>query len=97
MAASSLGIEDLPRFPHNTVWNDELFVGCELTEGNKARMEPLQVKLTKQIKLYSRVVPYLDIQQKCEEVEKYIVEENTKFCQELRETVDYYQHYRSLE
>ena len=53
MAASSLGIEDLPRFPHNTVWNDELFVGCELTEGNKARMEPLQVKLTKQIKLYS--------------------------------------------
>ena len=88
VAASSLGIEDLPRFPHNTVWNDELFVGCELTEGNKARMGPLQVKLTKQIKLYSRVVPYLDIQQKCEEVEKYIVEENTKFCQELQETVE---------
>ena len=65
------------------VFNDELFVGCEITESNKARMEPLQVRLAQHIKLYSRVVPYLAIQQKCEEAEKCIVEDNTKFCQKL--------------
>ena len=51
-------------------------------------MEPLQVRFAQHIKLYSRVVPYLVIQQKCEEAEKCIVEDNTKFCQKLRETVE---------
>ena len=88
MAASSLGNEDITRFQHSNVWNDELFVGCEITESNKTRMEPLQVRLTKHIKLYSQVVSYLDIQQKCEDQEKCIVENNTTFCQKFQETVE---------
>ena len=88
MAASSLRSEDLARFRYIYVGNDELFVGCTLTQGNSDKMDALEVRVARHIKLYTRVVPYPIIQERCEEAERPIVEGNENFSQKLQDTVN---------
>lgn len=70
VAASSLTIEDLTRFDYRCVTTSKLFAGCVLHETNKSKMDDIENKIERHIKLYAHVVPYPVIQEKCQEVER---------------------------
>ena len=76
IAASSLCKEDLLRFVHRDVCNNAMFVGCLLDPVNESKMYTVERSIEEHITLYARVVPYQKIQQKCEEVEKGLLEDN---------------------
>ena len=75
VAASSLCKEDLLRFGHRDVSNNAMFVGCLLDPVNESKMYTVERSIEEHITLYARVVPYQKIQQKCEEVEKGLLED----------------------
>ena len=75
VAASSLGKEDLPLFDHRDVVNNELFRGCTLSDANKSKIDGMRIRVSKQIKLYARVVPYPLIREKIQEVERGLMKD----------------------
>ena len=85
IAASSLGPEDINLFEYRDVINKHLFADCTLTNINQAMMHGLQNRIARQVKLYSCVVPYPLIREKCEEVEKGLMEDQK--CSNLREKI----------
>ena len=69
VAASSLGIENLPTFDHRYVCNKQMFAGCLLKEDNLRKMNEISNRVEKHIKLYPCTVPYPDIKEKCLELQ----------------------------
>ena len=51
VAASSLGIEDLPTFVHRYVCNKQMFAGCLLEEDNLRKMNEMSNRVEKHMKL----------------------------------------------
>ena len=76
VAASSLGHEDLKTFEYQFVRNQTLLAGYELLEGDKRRMEGLCERVEKRMRVYSHVVPYREVQDRCRELQKKIMSDH---------------------
>lgn len=70
------------------VSNNDMFVECLLDPANENKRDAIKRSVEAHIKLYARVVPYLTIQQKCQEVEKGLLEDKQSqdLCKRLLTT-----------
>lgn len=85
VAVSSLSNEDLTRLDYRHITNSNLFAGCKLHKTHESQMDVMERKIEHHVKLYTCVVPYPVIQEKCQEVKRVLVADNgcIDLCEKL--------------
>ena len=73
-----MGPEDINLYEYRDIINKHLFAECTLSDMIKMNMHAMQDRISRQIKLYSCVVPYLLVREKCQEVEKRLINDQER-------------------